>query len=249
MIFIATILSLSKISKRAEEKTILSDVSFDILPGSIIGFLGPNGAGKTTTLKIAAGLVKPTSGEVLVRGVSLTEQRKIAKQMMTFIPDNPLLYDELTGKEYIRFFMDLFAVDVPAKKVEDEIERFRFQTEYNKQILHYSLGNRKKLALLCAMLRRSPLLLLDEYISGLDPVNSILIREILREYVKGGSSILLSTHQLDIVKSFCDGAIFINEGSIVDRRTLPEILQDNDSIESYFLSQLQSSETTQKGIR
>lgn len=169
--------------------------------------------------------------------------------MMTFIPDNPLLYDELTGKEYIRFFMDLFAVDVPAKKVEDEIERFRFQTEYNKQILHYSLGNRKKLALLCAMLRRSPLLLLDEYISGLDPVNSILIREILREYVKGGSSILLSTHQLDIVKSFCDGAIFINEGSIVDRRTLPEILQDNDSIESYFLSQLQSSETTQKGIR
>ncbi|WP_341280035.1 ABC transporter ATP-binding protein [Paenibacillus sp. FSL H8-0537] len=233
-------LQLSNVNKVMNEKTIVSDLSLTVPKGKIIGFLGPNGAGKTTTLHMAAGLMKPTSGEILINGISIHENWKKAKSQVSIIADYPLLYDELSGMEYIKFSMELFELKMTDSQLAAEIERFRFTAEIAKRIKHYSLGNRKKLALLVALLKQPKILLLDEYISGLDPHNSILAREIFIDYAAKGGAVLLSTHQLEIAEKFCDEVILIKEGRLLDKSSLSEVLEQSDSLEQYYVSQIKT---------
>lgn len=233
-------LQLSNVNKVMNEKTIVSDLSLTVPKGKIIGFLGPNGAGKTTTLHMAAGLMKPTSGEILINGISIHENWKKAKSQVSIIADYPLLYDELSGMEYIKFSMELFELKMTDSQLAAEIERFRFTEEIPKRIKHYSLGNRKKLALLVALLKQPKILLLDEYISGLDPHNSILAREIFIDYAAKGGAVLLSTHQLEIAEKFCDEVILIKEGRLLDKSSLSEVLEQSNSLEQYYVSQIKT---------
>ncbi|WP_338553554.1 ABC transporter ATP-binding protein [Paenibacillus sp. KS-LC4] len=233
-------LQLSNVNKVMNDKTIVSDLSLTVPKGKIFGFLGPNGAGKTTTLHMAAGLMKPTSGEILINGISIHEDWKKAKSQVSIIADYPLLYDELSGMEYIQFSMELFELKMTDSQLAAEIERFRFSSEISKRIKHYSLGNRKKLALLVALLKQPKILLLDEYISGLDPHNSILAREIFMDYAAKGGAILLSTHQLEIAEKFCDEVILIKEGRLLDKSSLSEVLEQSNSLEQYYVSQIKT---------
>ncbi|KYG30796.1 ABC transporter ATP-binding protein [Priestia endophytica] len=229
-------LSFKGISKTFNSKYILKDVSFDIEKGKITAFLGQNGAGKTTTLRIATGLLLPDKGGVLV------DQEKIedAKKHVAFIPDYPYLYEELTGREYLKFIIQLTKLEISQEQVEKEIIYYGLNKEIDKLIKNLSLGNRKKLALLGTLLNRPSVLLLDEFIAGIDPINMKRIKMILKDYVtKWNNAILLSTHQLEVAETFCDALILIDNGVILKRESnLSNVLSGNGNLEEYFINTL-----------
>lgn len=223
------------VSKTFEQKNILKDVSFEIPRGTIIAFLGQNGAGKTTTLKIASGLLSFDHGEVLIEDHPIEDSKK----EVMFIPDYPFLYEELTGVEYIQFILDLFDLKITKGEIHNLIDRYDLQKEIEKKISNLSLGNKKKVTLLTSLLNQPKLLLLDEFVSGIDPINMKKIKSILLEYVQQGNSILMSTHQLEVAQSFCDSIILINDGKIIEKDIeVSSILKNGNNLEDYFMMTL-----------
>lgn len=233
------------VSKTIGSASILTDLTIKVPHKRIVGFLGPNGAGKTTALLIAAGLNRPTSGRVWVDGIDMQSQWKEAKARVAFIAEHPLLYEELTGKEFLRFHCDLFGLHLAKHDISEKSEQFQLTNELDKYIKHYSLGNKKKLALLACLLRKPKLLLLDEYISGLDPISSLNIRSILTDYAANQGSVLLSTHQLEVAEKFCDEFILIEKGCIVDATSRKDVLASNKSLEDYFIHQIHRTRSNQ----
>ncbi|MCP1187968.1 ABC transporter ATP-binding protein [Priestia flexa] len=235
-------LSFQNVSKSFETKRILDHISFDIEKGKITAFLGQNGAGKTTTLKIAMGLLTPDEGKVLLHNESIEKMKK----EVTFIPDHPYLYDELTGREYIKFIMELTDLNLSKEEVEKQVVYYHLEKEIDKKIKNLSLGNKKKLALMGSLLNKPSVLLLDEFISGIDPINMKKIKSILKDYVSAGNSILLSTHQLEVAQTFCDSLVFINEGKVLKIESdISSVFTKNESLEDYFISMLNMSGGTQ----
>lgn len=223
------------VSKTFEQKKILKNVSFEIPRGKIIAFLGQNGAGKTTTLKIASGLLSFDHGEVLIENHPIEDSKK----EVMFIPDYPFLYEELTGVEYIQFILDLFDLKTSKEEINHLIEKYDLQKEIEKKISNLSLGNKKKVTLLTSLLNQPKLLLLDEFVSGIDPINMKKIKSILLEYVQQGNSILMSTHQLEVAQSFCDSIILINDGEIIEKDIdVSSILKNGNNLEDYFMMTL-----------
>ncbi|WP_191559525.1 ATP-binding cassette domain-containing protein [Metabacillus idriensis] len=233
------ILKFEGISKSFEQKKILNDISFEIPKGKIVAFLGQNGAGKTTTLKIASGLISADEGEVLLENTSISASKK----EVTFIPDYPFLYEELTGEEYIKFALDIFNLKYSKEKITHLINKYDLTSEVDKKISNLSLGNKKKLSLLTSLLNNPKLLLLDEFISGIDPINMKKIKTILKDYVSKGNSILLSTHQLEVAQGFCNSIILINNGEIIRKDiNVSSILEKNTNLEDYFMFTLAGGE-------
>ena len=229
------------VSKTFEQKKILKNVSFEIPRGKIIAFLGQNGAGKTTTLKVASGLLSFDHGEVLIDNHPIEDSKK----GVMFIPDYPFLYEELTGVEYIQFILDLFDLKTSKEEIHHLIERYDLQKEIGKKISNLSLGNKKKVTLLTSLLNQPKLLLLDEFVSGIDPINMKKIKSILLEYVQQGNSILMSTHQLEVAQSFCDSIILINDGEIIEKDIdVSSILKNGNNLEDYFMMTLALGNTT-----
>ncbi|MED4117247.1 ABC transporter ATP-binding protein [Priestia megaterium] len=226
-------LSFQNVSKIFESKKILNNISFDIEKGKITAFLGQNGAGKTTTLKIAMGLLIPDKGQVFIDNKSIEK----VKKEVTFIPDYPYLYEELTGREYLKFIIELTNLDISEGEVNEHISYYELGKEIDKIIKNLSLGNKKKLALLGSLLNKPSVLLLDEFISGIDPVNMKKIKSILKDYTLEGNSVLLSTHQLEVAQTFCDALILINEGNIIKQeRDISNIFKESENLEEYFIS-------------
>ncbi|MCQ6277574.1 ABC transporter ATP-binding protein [Bacillus sp. V3B] len=226
------ILKFIEVTKTVEQKKILNNISFEIPKGKIIAFLGQNGAGKTTTLKIASGLLTFDNGKVLLNDTPIS----MSKKDVIFIPDFPFLYEELTGYEYIQFVLDLFNLKLPKDEMTNLIIKYDLEKEIGKKINNLSLGNKKKLSLLTSLLNNPKLLLLDEFISGIDPINMKKIKLILKEFVDKGNSILLSTHQLEVAQGFCDSIIVINEGEILRKDIdVSSILEKNNNLEDYFM--------------
>jgi ABC-2 type transport system ATP-binding protein len=229
------LLSFNQVSKTIGNKKILKDMSFNIPTGKIIAFLGQNGAGKTTSLKIASGLMDIDSGEVQFLGKPIDKSKKD----VMFIPDYPFLYDELTGEEYIRFTAELFKIRVNKAIIGEKVKYFDLQNEVGKKIKNLSLGNKKKLTLLTTLLNNPKLLLLDEFISGIDPINMKKTKTILRNYVNEGNSILLSTHQLEVAQNFCESLIFINNGEVLQSNIdVAAVTNKDNSLEDYFIRTL-----------
>jgi len=236
----SNILEICNLNKKIDDKVILSDLSLAIQKGKIVGFLGPNGSGKTTTLKIIAGLLNYDSGDIKFcdKNFSTTKKGEII-----FIPDNPLVYEELTGYEYLNFIKDLFNINYKKEELDYLISSLDFKESIYKEIRSYSLGMKKKVALIGVLLIRPKLLLLDEYISGIDPINLFSIKKILRKFVESGNSIFISTHQLEIAERFCDTIISINNGKILDSSIdMEKILSENSSLENYFISKFNGSD-------
>lgn len=230
-----TLLEIKNINKTIQNKTILKNLSFKLLKGHITALLGPNGSGKTTTLKILSKLIGYDSG-ILEFDDSLNHINK--KVMLVF--DEPILYEELTGIEHLNFNMELYNIKLTETEKKEYMQMFQLEQYMHDEIYTYSLGTRKKLQLLCTLINNPPILLLDEYISGLDPISLYNIKNILKQYALKGNSILLATHMLDVAEKFCDDAIIISNGSIVnnDLLSIHDIKEKYSSLEDYFLKSL-----------
>jgi len=222
--------------------------------GELFGFLGPNGAGKTTTIKMMVGLLRPTAGSVQIAGIDMLRRPLDAKRRVGYIPDEPYLYEKLTGREFLHFMADLYSVD-PRSRGE-EIERllamFELTDKGDELIQGYSRGMRRKIALSGALIHNPQVVLLDEPTLGLDPRSARLMKDILRGLCDAGATVFLSTHILEIAERMCDRFAIIDHGKVIALGTMDELRDMGRSasgtLEDIFLA-LTSSEEDRDVIR
>jgi ABC-2 type transport system ATP-binding protein len=211
--------------KRYGAFTAVDGVSLDVQPGEIHGFLGPNGAGKTTTIRMIAGLLKPTSGRVLVNGHDLSVDPERAKSSLGFIPDRPFIYEKLTAGEFLRFHGGLYGMqgrDISAR-VREMLEMFELSRWENELVESFSHGMKQRLVMSAAFLHRPRAVLVDEPMVGLDPRGARLIKAVFRRMSAHGVAILMSTHTLEVAEEMCDRISIILKGHIIARGTVDEL--------------------------
>ena len=229
-------LQIQHLTKRFGDKVAVDDLSLHIAPGEIYGFIGHNGAGKTTTLRSVAGIQQFDEGEILIGGVSIKTDPLACKRMMAYIPDNPDLYDYMTGIQFLNFIGDVFAVpaDVRQSRIRDYAGRFELTDDLAQPISAYSHGMKQKLAIISAWLHQPRLILMDEPFVGLDPKASHLLKEMMHEVCSDGGAIFFSTHVLEVAEKLCDKVAIIRRGALVRSGTMEEVKGD-ESLESVFL--------------
>jgi ABC-2 type transport system ATP-binding protein len=218
-------------------------VNLHVRPGEIYGFLGPNGAGKTTTIKMLIGLLKPTSGRVVIDGHDLAKEPVAAKSVVGFIPDRPYLYEKLTGEEFLRFMAGLYGVD--GDQVEGritELLRFFDLSEWRQELVEsYSHGMKQRLVMGSALIHQPKAIIVDEPMVGLDPRGARLLKDAFKKLAKEGCSIFMSTHTLGVAEQMCDRLAIISEGKIIAEGTMEELRaraeqEDGAHLEDVFLS-------------
>ena len=229
-------LQIQHLTKRFGDKVAVDDLSLHIAPGEIYGFIGHNGAGKTTTLRSVAGIQQFDEGEILIGGVSIKTDPLACKRTMAYIPDNPDLYDYMTGIQFLNFIGDVFAVpaDVRQSRIRDYAGRFELTDDLAQPISAYSHGMKQKLAIISAWLHQPRLILMDEPFVGLDPKASHLLKEMMHEVCSDGGAIFFSTHVLEVAEKLCDKVAIIRRGALVRSGTMEEVKGDA-SLESVFL--------------
>jgi len=229
-------LKIEHYTKTFGEKKAVDDLSLWIQPGEIYGFIGHNGAGKTTTLKAVAGILDFEEGTITIDGHNIKEEPIVCKKEMAYIPDNPDLYNFMTGIQYLNFLGDIFAVPVEIRK--ERIERYANDLEIkdslNALITTYSHGMRQKLAIIGAFLHDPKIILMDEPFVGLDPKASFLLKGYMREICDKGGAIFFSTHVLDVAEKLCDKVAIIKAGKLIKYGTMDEVKGD-ESLENVFL--------------
>lgn len=229
-------LQIQHLTKTYGDKTAVNDLSLHILPGEIYGFIGHNGAGKTTTLKSVAGILGFDSGDILVCGISVRKDPIACKQRLAYIPDNPDLYDFMTGIQYLNFIADIFGVD--AAKRQERIQKygdlFEVTNDLAAPISAYSHGMKQKLAIVSAWLHDPQLILMDEPFVGLDPKAAHTLKGMMREVCDAGGAIFFSTHVLEVAEKLCDKVAIIKGGRLIRSGTMEEVKGD-DSLEDVFL--------------
>jgi ABC-2 type transport system ATP-binding protein len=205
--------------------TAVDGVSLDVPAGEIHGFLGPNGAGKTTTIRMIAGLLKPTSGRIVVNGHDLAREPERAKASLGFIPDRPFIYEKLTAGEFLRFHAGLYGVDGPGvgERVREMLELFELTKWEHELVESFSHGMRQRLVMGAAFLHRPQAVLVDEPMVGLDPRGARLIKDVFRRMASHGVAILMSTHTLEVAQEMCDRISIILKGKIIARGTVAEL--------------------------
>ena len=218
------------------------DVTLQVPPGEVFGFLGPNGAGKTTTIRMMAGLLKPTSGQILLCGKDMTREPEEAKSLLGFIPDRPYLYEKLTGYEFLEFIADLHGVDLGnqrRKRMAELLELFELGGWSRELVEGYSHGMRQRLAIAAALIHRPKVLIVDEPMVGLDPKGARLVKSLFSELAKAGLSVFMSTHSLDVAEEMCQRIGIINEGQVIALGTIAEVREraqsTDERLESLFL--------------
>jgi ABC-2 type transport system ATP-binding protein len=205
--------------------TAVDGVSLDVAPGEIHGFLGPNGAGKTTTIRMIAGLLKPTAGQVFVNNHDISLSPESAKASLGFIPDRPFIYEKLTAGEFLRFHGGLYGLDggeLDARATE-MLELFELQRWRDELVESFSHGMKQRLVMGAAFLHRPQAVLVDEPMVGLDPRGARLIKEVFRRMADRGVAILMSTHTLEVAQEMCDRISIILRGRIIARGTVDEL--------------------------
>ena len=229
-------LRIEHLTKTFGEKKAVDDLSLHIAPGEIYGFIGHNGAGKTTTLKAVAGILRFDSGEIRIDGCSVAEQPLECKRRLAYIPDNPDLYDYMTGIQYLNFIADIFGVSAADRQVRirDLAQRFALTADLAQPIAAYSHGMKQKLAIISAWLHQPRLILMDEPFVGLDPKASHLLKGMMREHCDAGGAIFFSTHVLEVAEKLCDKVAIIKAGALIRSGTMEEVKGD-DSLEEVFL--------------
>ena len=229
-------LQIQHLTKHFGDKVAVDDLSLHIAPGEIYGFIGHNGAGKTTTLRSVAGIQQFDEGQILIGGVSIKADPLACKRTMAYIPDNPDLYDYMTGIQFLNFIGDVFAVpaDVRQSRIRDYAGRFELTDDLAQPISAYSHGMKQKLAIISAWLHQPRLILMDEPFVGLDPKASHLLKEMMHEVCAEGGAIFFSTHVLEVAEKLCDKVAIIRRGALVRSGTMEEVKGD-ESLESVFL--------------
>ena len=229
-------LKIEHLTKTFGDKAAVDDLSLHIAPGEIYGFIGHNGAGKSTTLKSAAGIQQYDNGEITIGGISLKADPLGCKRIMAYIPDNPDIYDYMTGIQYLNFIADIFKVDskLRSERIRDYADRFQLTQDLAQPVAAYSHGMKQKLALISAWIHEPKLILMDEPFVGLDPVASHLLKGMMRELCDKGGAIFFSTHVLEVAEKLCDKVAIIKQGKLVRSGTMEEVRGD-DSLEEVFL--------------
>ena len=229
-------LNIQHLSKTYGDKKAVDDLSLHIAPGEIYGFIGHNGAGKTTTLKAIAGILQFDAGEITVDGLSVKEQPLACKQRMAYLPDNPDLYEFMTGIQFLNFIADIFGVSAADRqaRIRDYADRFELTADLGQQISAYSHGMKQKLAIISAWSHQPRLILMDEPFVGLDPKASHLLKQMMRELCDSGGAIFFSTHVLEVAEKLCDKVAIIKNGRLIRSGTMAEVKGD-DSLEEVFL--------------
>ena len=229
-------LKIDHFTKSYGDKKAVDDLSLHILPGEIYGFIGHNGAGKTTTLKSVAGIMQFDQGEILVDGVSIKKEPMACKKKIAYIPDNPDLYDFMTGMQYLNFVGNVFGVDAQQRRerVKELADAFELTADLNQSIGSYSHGMKQKLAIIAAWLHQPKLILMDEPFVGLDPKASHTLKGMMRQVCDRGGAIFFSTHVLEVAEKLCDKVAIIKGGRLIRSGTMEEVKGDT-SLESVFL--------------
>jgi ABC-2 type transport system ATP-binding protein len=218
-------------------KVAVSDLSLDVPPGSMLGLLGPNGAGKTTTLSMATGVLRPTAGTAFVMGHDVWRDPAAAKGRMGVLPDGVRLFDRLTGAELLRYtglLHGMAEADVVSRSGE-LLEALGLADAGSTLVVDYSAGMRKKIGLACALIHAPRLLLLDEPLEAVDPVSGDTIRQILRAFVAGGGTVVMSSHVMELVESLCDRVAIVAEGRLLAHGSLDEV-RAGESLQQRFLA-------------
>jgi ABC-2 type transport system ATP-binding protein len=218
-------ISLLDVTKHYGAFTAVDGVSLDVPPGEIHGFLGPNGAGKTTTLRMIAGLLKPTSGRILVNGHDLAKEPDAAKRSLGFIPDRPFIYEKLTAGEFLRFHAGLYGIDGNGvgARVREILDLFELGRWEDALVESFSHGMKQRLVMGGAFLHRPLAVVVDEPMVGLDPRGARLIKDIFRAMSRRGVAILMSTHTLEVAQEMCDRISIILKGRIIARGTVDDL--------------------------
>ena len=229
-------LKIQNLTKSFGEKIAVNDISLNVEGGDIFAFIGHNGAGKTTTIKCVVGINQPTSGDVFVNGISVKENALECKKQLAYIPDNPDVYESLTGIQYINLVADIYRVDKATRreltvKYATELELI---DDLNSPISTYSHGMKQKLVLISAFVHSPKLMILDEPFVGLDPKASFTVKNLMKEFVGNGGAIFFSTHVLEVAEKLCNKVAIIKDGKIIANGTMAEVKKDK-SLESAFL--------------
>ncbi len=229
-------LKIEHLTKTYGEKKAVDDLSLEIRAGEICAFLGHNGAGKTTTLKICCGILRPDGGTVQVDGISVADDPLEAKRRLAYLPDNPDLYEYMTGIQYLNFIADVFGVDAQtrAERIAAYSEKFALTADLAQPISAYSHGMKQKLAIISALLHDPKLILMDEPFVGLDPVAAHTLKQMMREFCAAGGAIFFSTHVLEVAEKLCDRVAIIRQGKLIRAGSMDEVKGDG-SLENVFL--------------
>ena len=229
-------LQIKNLTKRYGDKLAVDNLSLHIMPGEIYGFIGHNGAGKTTTIKACTGILNFEEGDILIDGVSIKEKPLECKKQMAYIPDNPDMYDFMTGIGYLNFIADIF--DVPEEVRDELIDKYAdaFETKDNlgQLISEYSHGMKQKLAIISAWIHEPKLVIMDEPFVGLDPKASHILKQMMRKMCDDGGAIFFSTHVLEVAEKLCDKVAIIKGGRLVKAGIMEQVKGD-ESLESVFL--------------
>ncbi len=212
------------------------DVSLQVMSGDIFGFIGHNGAGKSTTIRAVVGVLDFTDGEILIDGHSVKTQPMECKRITAYIPDNPDLYENLTGIQYLNFVADAFAISQEAreKKITDYAKRFGIEDALKSLISSYSNGMKQKVAIIGALIHSPKLLVMDEPFVGLDPQAAFTLKEIMHEMCENGSAVFFSTHVLDVAERLCNKIAIIKKGKIIANGNVEELIGEK-TLEEVFL--------------
>ena len=219
-----------------KDKKAVNNISLKIDNGEIFAFIGHNGAGKTTTIKCMTGILDFTDGDVLINGKSIKKDPIDCKKEMAYVPDNPDLYDNLTGNEFINFMCDMYEVSLETRKanVSKYAKMFEMEKNLNDYIYSYSHGMKQKIALIAALSHDPKVLVMDEPFVGLDPTAVYDVKQVMQEMVKEGKTIFFSTHILDVAEKLCSRVAIIKNGKIMAQGSMAEI-KGNTSLEDVFL--------------
>ena len=229
-------LDIQHLTKSYGDKKAVDDLSLHILPGEIYGFIGHNGAGKTTTLKAVVGILQFDGGEITVGGRSVRTEPLACKRQIAYIPDNPDLYDYMTGAKYLAFIADVFGVGTAERqeRIRRYAELFELTADLANPIASYSHGMKQKLAIIAAWIHAPRLIVMDEPFVGLDPKAAHILKGMMREVCDAGGAIFFSTHVLEVAEKLCDKVAIIKGGRLIRSGTMEEVKGDA-SLEEVFL--------------
>ena len=229
-------LDIQHLTKTYGEKKAVDDLTLHIAPGEIYGFIGYNGAGKTTTLKSVVGILQFDQGEITIGGKSIKTDPLACKRLLAYIPDNPDLYDYMTGIKYLNFIADVFGVDAQTRRerIRTYADTFELTGDLAQPIAAYSHGMKQKLAIIAAWLHDPRLIVMDEPFVGLDPKAAHTLKGMMRQVCDNGGAIFFSTHVLEVAEKLCDKVAIIKGGRLIRSGTMEEVKGD-DSLEEVFL--------------
>ena len=230
-------IELQHLTKKFGSFTAVDDLTLSVGKGQFFGFLGPNGAGKTTTIKMMTGLYEPSAGTCSINGFDVRESPLMAKRHFGYVPDQPYIYDKLTGREFLYFIGGLFRLEPTAitARVEEFVGLFELEKFIDKRAEEYSQGMRQRIVLSSALLHGPTVLIIDEPLVGLDPRSARLVKDTLKRMTKEGTTIFMSTHLLEIVEELCDRIAIIKDGRIIFEQSQTSDRSFNGQLESIFL--------------